>query len=208
MSLGNGNPKEGDKGSNFQFELMMLKSLEAIANKVTVTGALSKSPVSDTTFATLTGTTTPTILKTLTLPANTLQVGNYWVNARNMGFLEVAVNYAGVGTTTIQVIMNNVPNLSGSPIQLGGGLSAGGNSNYQAVGFGINPTAYSTAVMTRITSNTNLQTTTGTALPGGYTNLPIFNITQPIYIMVVVTLNDVGTTVSLGPTGINPLTKL
>lgn len=32
MSLGNGNPKEGDKGSNFNFELKMLQGLEAIAN--------------------------------------------------------------------------------------------------------------------------------------------------------------------------------
>lgn len=32
MGLGNGNPKEGDKGSNFNFELKMLQGLEAIAN--------------------------------------------------------------------------------------------------------------------------------------------------------------------------------
>lgn len=31
MSLGNGNPKEGDKGSNFNFELKVLQGLEAIA---------------------------------------------------------------------------------------------------------------------------------------------------------------------------------
>jgi len=31
MGLGNGNPKEGDKGSNFNFELKMLQGLEAIA---------------------------------------------------------------------------------------------------------------------------------------------------------------------------------
>ena len=32
MGLGNGNPKSGDKGSNFNFEVKMLQGLEAIAN--------------------------------------------------------------------------------------------------------------------------------------------------------------------------------
>ena len=32
MGLGNGNPNEGNKGSNFNFELKMLQGLEAIAN--------------------------------------------------------------------------------------------------------------------------------------------------------------------------------
>jgi hypothetical protein len=31
MSLGNGNPKDGDKGSNFNYELKVLQGLEAIA---------------------------------------------------------------------------------------------------------------------------------------------------------------------------------
>ena len=31
MSLGNGNPKEGDKGSNFNYELKVLQGLQAIA---------------------------------------------------------------------------------------------------------------------------------------------------------------------------------
>lgn len=31
MSLGNGNPKEGDKGSNFNYELKVLQGLESIA---------------------------------------------------------------------------------------------------------------------------------------------------------------------------------
>ena len=31
MSLGNGNPKEGDKGSNFNYELKVLQGLDAIA---------------------------------------------------------------------------------------------------------------------------------------------------------------------------------
>jgi hypothetical protein len=32
MALGNGNPKDGDKGSNFNYELKVLQSLEQIAN--------------------------------------------------------------------------------------------------------------------------------------------------------------------------------
>lgn len=32
MGLGNGNPKSGDKGSNFNYELKVLQGLEAIAN--------------------------------------------------------------------------------------------------------------------------------------------------------------------------------
>lgn len=32
MSLGNGNPKEGDKGSNFNFELKVLQGLQTVIN--------------------------------------------------------------------------------------------------------------------------------------------------------------------------------
>ena len=209
MSLGNGNPKEGDKGSNFQFELMMLKSLEAISNKLSATGALSKSPASDATFTTLTGTLTQSIVKTLTVPANTFQIGNYWdVGSKDLGVVEVGVNYAGAGATSIVVYMNNVPNLTGSPIQLAGGLSASASSNFGASVFGIDPSSSAPNTITRITSNTNIQYTAAAAAPGGYTNSTIFDITKPIYIMVVVTLNDVGTTVSVGPTYIKPLKKL
>jgi len=34
MSLGNGNPKEGDKGSNFNYELKVLQGLQSIINNV------------------------------------------------------------------------------------------------------------------------------------------------------------------------------
>ena len=34
MGLGNGNPKEGDKGSNFFWELKVLQGLEAIAEAI------------------------------------------------------------------------------------------------------------------------------------------------------------------------------
>lgn len=32
MALGNGNPREGDKGSNFNYELKVLKGLQSILN--------------------------------------------------------------------------------------------------------------------------------------------------------------------------------
>lgn len=34
MSLGNGNPKDGDKGSNFNYELKVLQGLQSIINNV------------------------------------------------------------------------------------------------------------------------------------------------------------------------------
>lgn len=41
MALGNGNPKEGDKGSNFNYELKALQGLESIAKKLE-TGIVKK----------------------------------------------------------------------------------------------------------------------------------------------------------------------
>jgi uncharacterized protein (UPF0264 family) len=38
MGLGNGNPKEGDKGSNFFWELKVLQGLEAIAEAIEAGG--------------------------------------------------------------------------------------------------------------------------------------------------------------------------
>jgi len=38
MALGNGNPKEGDKGSNFFWELKVLQGLEAIAEAIEAGG--------------------------------------------------------------------------------------------------------------------------------------------------------------------------
>ena len=208
MSLGNGNPKEGDKGSNFQFELMMLKSLEAISNKLSTTGALSKAPASDVTLATLTGTLSQTIIKTLTLQPNTLQIGNYWTQGgRDFGYTEAAVNYAGAGNTTVTIYINNAPNLTGA-VQLNGGLTAGGASNNQLLQIGIVPTGGPTNTTARIVSNTTIQYLTATALPGSYTTATIPDITKTVYVMIVATLNDVGTTVTIGPTYINPLKKL
>ena len=55
MSLGNGNPKDGDKGSNFNYELKVLQGLEAIAqalepsivHEVTATAPIQSTGGSD-----------------------------------------------------------------------------------------------------------------------------------------------------------------
>jgi hypothetical protein len=166
--------------------------------------------VSNTAFVAFTGTVAQTIVKILTIPANTLTIGNYWnVGNKDFGSVEAAINYAGTGATSMLVYMNNTTNLSGSPIQLGGGLSAAASSGTTAYAFGINSTSGGAAnAMTRITSNTNVQNTSTATLPGGYTNSTIFDITQPIYIIFAATLNNVGTTLSIGPAIINPLKKL
>jgi len=81
MSLGNGNPKEGDKGSNFNYELKVLQGLDAIAT------GLEQSNLGKGLFAELknsssiTDTTDPGSLLgpgigQLTVPANTFKVGD------------------------------------------------------------------------------------------------------------------------------------
>ncbi len=81
MSLGNGNPKEGDKGSNFNYELKVLQGLDAIAT------GLEQSNLGKGLFAEIknsapiTDTTTPGSLLglgigQLTVPANTFKVGD------------------------------------------------------------------------------------------------------------------------------------
>ena len=81
MSLGNGNPKDGDKGSNFNYELKVLQGLDAIAT------GLEQSNLGKGLFAELknsssiTDTTDPGSLLgpgigQLTVPANTFKVGD------------------------------------------------------------------------------------------------------------------------------------
>lgn len=82
MSLGNGNPKEGDKGSNFNYELKVLQGLESIAvvlenqpssNYGLFTQTVSSTPVTGTiSELSLIGTG----LGTLTVPANGFKVGD------------------------------------------------------------------------------------------------------------------------------------
>ncbi len=81
MSLGNGNPKEGDKGSNFNYELKVLQGLDAIATSLEQ-GNLGKGLFAETkNSGPITNTTTPGSLLgigegTLSVPANGFQVGD------------------------------------------------------------------------------------------------------------------------------------
>ena len=82
MSLGNGNPKEGDKGSNFNYELNVLQGLEAIAvaleNQPPASGGLFAEIANSTPIAnTITpGSLLGTIVGTTSVPANTFQIGD------------------------------------------------------------------------------------------------------------------------------------
>ena len=81
MSLGNGNPKEGDKGSNFNYELKVLQGLDAIATSLEQ-GNLGKGLFAEIENSVpITNTTTPGTLLgngvgTLSVPANGFQVGD------------------------------------------------------------------------------------------------------------------------------------
>jgi hypothetical protein len=57
MALGNGNPKEGDKGSNFNYELKVLQGLEAIAVALENQDALTLTTTGTSGAATLVGST-------------------------------------------------------------------------------------------------------------------------------------------------------
>jgi hypothetical protein len=83
MSLGNGNPKEGDKGSNFNYELKVLQGLESIAvaleNQPTSTNYGLYAATANS--GTITNTTIPGSLigagvGTLTVPADGFKVGD------------------------------------------------------------------------------------------------------------------------------------
>ena len=81
MSLGNGNPKEGDKGSNFNYELKVLQGLDAIATGLEQ-GNLNKGLFAETKNSGLiTNTVTPGSLLgagvgSLIVPANTFKIGD------------------------------------------------------------------------------------------------------------------------------------
>ena len=103
MSLGNGNPKEGDKGSNFNYELKVLQGLEAIAvsleNQPASTNyglfaqTVSSIPVTATvTESSLIGTG----VGTLTVPVNSFKVGDSF-HAKLIGHMSC------VGSATLEI---------------------------------------------------------------------------------------------------------
>lgn len=121
MSLGNGNPKEGDKGSNFNYELKVLQGLESIAvaleNQPAVPPSLNYGLYAATAnSATLTNTTTPGSLVgsgvgSLSVPPNTFKVGDSFhlkmfghiSCANNQGFT-ITVSSDGVSLDTTGLI--------------------------------------------------------------------------------------------------------
>jgi len=101
MSLGNGNPKDGDKGSNFNYELKVLQGLEAIA---VVLEAGIKNPqfirVTDGTI--VTGTTVATKSTSVLIPANTVAPGDsifVRTRCRKTGTAGLTAQYVSVNTS-------------------------------------------------------------------------------------------------------------
>jgi hypothetical protein len=131
MSLGNGNPKEGDKGSNFNYELKVLQGLEAIAV------SLENQPAStnyglfaQTANSTpITGTIVETSLVnggvgTLSVPANGFKVGDSFravvggvLNAANNQTIRIRVKAGALtlldsGAQSISNITNDIFSLN------------------------------------------------------------------------------------------------
>lgn len=118
MSLGNGNPKEGDKGSNFNYELKVLQGLDAIATGLEQ-GNLGKGLFAETkNSAPIENTVTPGSLLgqgvgSLSVPANTFKVGDSF-HLKMMGHLG-ARNNAGL-TITIASTTGTVFGTTGNMI--------------------------------------------------------------------------------------------
>jgi hypothetical protein len=103
MSLGNGNPKEGDKGSNFNYELKVLQGLDAIAVALESQPATTNYGLYAATENSkpITGTTSELSLVgvgvgTLSVPANTFKVGDSF-HAKLIGHISC------VGSATLDI---------------------------------------------------------------------------------------------------------
>jgi hypothetical protein len=128
MSLGNGNPKEGDKGSNFNYELKVLQGLESIAvalenqppPPVITTYGLFAQTVNSTP---VTGTVSElslirTGVGTLTVPANSFKVGDSFhatlaghMSSANNQTLHLRVKAGGIILADTGVI-TNIPTIT------------------------------------------------------------------------------------------------
>lgn len=100
MSLGNGNPKDGDKGSNFNYELKVLQGLQAIA--VALEEGIKNPQFIGTTDGTIvTGTTIATKSTSVLIPANTVAVGDsifVRTRCRKTGILGAGFTYISINT--------------------------------------------------------------------------------------------------------------
>jgi len=131
MGLGNGNPKNGDRGSNYDFELKMLKSLDAIANTLETQYATPNYGLfAQTANSTpITNTTVETSLVnggvgTMSVPANGFKVGDSFraivagvLNSANNQTIRIRVKTGSVilldsGAQPISNINNDVFSLN------------------------------------------------------------------------------------------------
>jgi type IV secretory pathway VirB2 component (pilin) len=116
MSLGNGNPKDGDKGSNFNYELKVLQGLDAIAV------ALENPPTK--TFTNTAGTTTGAgilISNSLLIPANTI------TNPSAIEFIAKFYRVSGTTNTISSYLFTNTTNsiVGASLLATGGAIATG-----------------------------------------------------------------------------------
>jgi hypothetical protein len=124
MSLGNGNPKEGDKGSNFNYELKVLQGLDAIATGLEQ-GNLGKGLFAEyKNSIAITNTIMPGSLLgigagSLKVPANTFKIGDSFhlkmlghLDAKNNAHLKIGIEsdsgaaLASTGTITLDAATN------------------------------------------------------------------------------------------------------
>lgn len=116
MSLGNGNPKEGDKGSNFNYELKVLQGLEAIA--------VALENPSTQIFTNTAGTTTGAgilISNSLLIPANTI------TNPSAIEFIAKFYRVSGTTATINSYLFTNTTNsiVGASLLATGGAITTG-----------------------------------------------------------------------------------
>lgn len=111
MSLGNGNPKEGDKGSNFNYELKVLQGLEAIAVALEA-GIKNPQFIRTSDGVVVTGTTVATKSTSVLIPANTVSVGDSI-------FVRTRCRKTGTAGTSIQFIsVNTLDAVGGNGISI------------------------------------------------------------------------------------------
>jgi len=114
MALGNGNPKEGDKGSNFFWELKVLQGLEAIAEAIEaggggggggggitqLTGEVTAGPGAGSEVATI----TPLAVTTAKLGNNAVTNAKIANNAVTFSKMQLIPDYTFLGNSTFPAV--------------------------------------------------------------------------------------------------------
>jgi len=113
MALGNGNPKDGDKGSNFNYELKVLQSLEQIANFFS--GGPGPSPIPA--FDAACFTPTITSQEILNPPTITL-LSAFYTKVKNIVQCNIIFNYSSGNLNLLDTL-----NISVLPYETAGGFS-------------------------------------------------------------------------------------